>query len=91
MLYDHHLKIFGDPKIQPHFDRIFIRHYIRKLLSQGYEEHTKSTMLTLLLSTVDVEALEMITETMELIHRLNRMEQKRQLSLMEQYLLYWYK
>jgi hypothetical protein len=35
-LYDTYLKAFGNPKIQPHFDKIFIRHFLRKLLSDGY-------------------------------------------------------
>lgn len=47
-------------------------------------------MLALLLSTFDIEALEMVTHTMELIHKLVKMEQKKQLNLTEQYLLYWY-
>lgn len=88
-LYDAHLRSYGNPALQPHFDRIFIRYYLRRLLNQGYEQHLKSTMLAFLLSTFDIEALEMVTQTMELIQRLAKMEQKKQLSFMEQYLLYW--
>ena len=47
-------------------------------------------MLTLLLSTFNIESLEMITQTIQLTQRLSKMEQKRQLSLMEQYILFWY-
>jgi len=46
-------------------------------------------MLALLLSTFDIEALEMVTQPMELIHKLTRMQQKKQLTFMEEYLLFW--
>ena len=54
MLYDHQLKVYGNPKIQPHFDKIFIRFYIRKLLEKGYEEHNKSVMLAILLANFEL-------------------------------------
>jgi hypothetical protein len=56
-LYDHNIKIFGNPKAQPHFDRVFIRYYIRKLLSNGHNHHPKSMVLTFLLAYYNVEIL----------------------------------
>lgn len=64
LLYDNSAKTYGNPGLQPHFDRIFIRHYIRSILSKGYDEHPRSTMLVFLLATFDIEALEMVTHTM---------------------------
>jgi len=52
--------------MQPHFDKVFIRHYIKKLLNDGYEEFNKSSTLTFLISYYNIEILEMITQTMEL-------------------------
>jgi hypothetical protein len=80
-LYDSNLRTFGNSKLQPHFDRIFIRHYIRKLLMQGCEGHSKSIVLVFLLGFFDIEALEMVTQTMELIKRLSRLEQKKKLKI----------
>lgn len=79
VLFDSNLKIFGNPKSQPHFDKVFIRHYIRKLLNDGYSQFSKSSGLAFLLSNYNIEILEMITQTMELIRKLTKMEQKRQL------------
>jgi len=59
--------------MQPHFDKVFIRHYIKKLLNDGYEEFNKSSTLTFLISYYNIEILEMITQTMELIRKLTRM------------------
>jgi hypothetical protein len=88
-LYDTYLKAYGNPKIQPHFDKIFIRHFIRKLLCDGYEKFSKSSLLALLISNYNIEVVEMITQTMELIRRLSKMQQKKQLNFTEQFLLYW--
>lgn len=37
LLYDSNLKTFGNAKMQPHFDKVFIRHFIKKLISDGYD------------------------------------------------------
>ena len=79
-LYDANSKTFGNPKLQPHNDRIFIRHYIRRLIMKGCEEHSKSIMLLFLLIIYDIEAVEMITYAVELIKKLSRMEQKKKLN-----------
>jgi hypothetical protein len=88
-LYDGYLKTFGNPKIQPHFDKIFIRHFIRKLLCEGYEKFNKSAILALLLSTYNIEVVEMVAQTMELIRKLSKMQHKKKLLFTEQFLLYW--
>lgn len=46
-------------------------------------------MLAFLLATFDIEALEMVTYTIELIRSLVKLEQKKQLSFIEEYLLFW--
>ena len=75
-LYDHGVKIFGNPKQQPHFDRVFIRHYIRKLFNNGLKHHPKSMVLTFLLAYYNIEILEMATQTTELIRQLSKLQQK---------------
>ena len=82
-LYDTYLKTFGNPKIQPHFDKIFIRHFIKKLLFDGYEKFNKSSMLALLISNYNIEVVQMITQTKDLIRKLSKMQQKRQLYFTE--------
>lgn len=67
-----------------------MRHFIRKLLNDGYERFNKSSILVFLLSSYNIEIVEMITQTIELIKKLNKMEQRNQLSFTEQFLLYWY-
>ena len=62
-LYDHTIKLFGDPKVHPHLDKIFIRHYIRRLLNEGHQRFPKSTAITFLLGIYNVEVVEMITQT----------------------------
>lgn len=88
-LYDTYLKAFGNPAIQPHFDKIFIRHFIRKLLCDGYDKFPKSSLLALLISNYNIEVVEMITQTMDVIRRLTKMQQKKQLCFTEHFLLYW--
>jgi hypothetical protein len=73
MLYDANLKVFGNPKLQPHNDKIFIKHYIRHIIMKGCEEHTKSIMLLFLLIIYNIEAVEMVAHAMELIKTLSRM------------------
>jgi len=56
-LYDPNLKIFGNPQLQPHFDKLFIRHYLKKLLADGLAEFPKSPTLAFLVCSYNIEVL----------------------------------
>jgi hypothetical protein len=45
--------------------------------------------LALIISNYNIDVVEMITQTMELIRKLSKMQQKKQLNFTEQFLLYW--
>jgi len=57
----------------PHADKVFIRHFLRRLMQEGHQKYPKSTFLVFLLGVYNVEIVEMVTQTMELLRKLSKL------------------